>query len=151
MGLNFDHGRAPARAAEAWTTNRPAGRGSPDGIGADVLDRLHFGRDVSDQVSLSAARTAQALWCSRLDVRVQTIRSGGLMPTLTILPPVLEEATDLLVARCTMPVNLAGVPALSLPVPTGGPLPASLQLVAPSNGEEQLVAAGLVVEAACAS
>jgi len=137
-------------AAEAWTTNHLLAEAHPDGIGADVLDRLHFGRDVSDQVSLSAARTAQALWCSRLD---SVFRRFDLVasPTLTILPPVLEEATDLLVARCTMPVNLAGVPALSLPVPTGGPLPASLQLVAPSNGEEQLVAAGLVVEAACAS
>jgi len=48
-------------------------------------------------------------------------------------------------------VNLAGIPALSLPVPTEGHLPASLQLVAPSNGEETLVAAGLVVEAASAS
>ena len=52
------------------------------------------------------------------------------------------------VARCTLPVNLAGVPALSLPVPTDGPLPASLQLVGPMNAEETLVAAGLVMEAA---
>jgi Asp-tRNA(Asn)/Glu-tRNA(Gln) amidotransferase A subunit family amidase len=48
-------------------------------------------------------------------------------------------------------VNLAGVPALSLPVRTDGPLPASLQLVAPSNGEERLIAAGFVVEAASAA
>jgi aspartyl-tRNA(Asn)/glutamyl-tRNA(Gln) amidotransferase subunit A len=73
------------------------------------------------------------------------------MPTLTIFPPEFEFAGDLLVARSTIPVNLAGIPALSLPVPTEGHLPASLQLVAPRNAEETLIAAGLVVERAAAA
>jgi amidase len=73
------------------------------------------------------------------------------MPTLTILPPLFGDGNDLLVARCTLPVNLAGIPALALPVPTNGHLPASLQLVGHSNSEETLVAAGLVVEAAIAA
>jgi len=47
-----------------------------------------------------------------------------------------------------MPVNFAGVPALALPIPAGGGLPASLQLVGPWGGEERLLAAGAVVEAA---
>jgi amidase len=135
--------------AEAWSTNRSLAETRPDGIGQDVLDRLHIGRDSSDQMSLSAARTAQSLWCSRLNAilsRVDLLAT----PTLTIFPPVLEDANDLLVARCTLPVNLAGVPALSLPVPTDGPLPASLQMVAPKNAEETLVAAAFVVEAATA-
>ncbi len=53
-------------------------------------------------------------------------------------------------SRCTLPVNLAGLPALSLPVPTAGPLPASVQLIGPANGEERLLAAGAVLEAAVA-
>lgn len=133
--------------AEAWTTNRLLAETHPEGIGKDVLDRLHLGRDASEEVSISAARTAQALWCSRMDAVFKRVDLLA-MPTLTILPPLLEEANDLLVARCTLPVNLAGVPALALPVPTEGRLPASLQLVAQRNGEETLVAAGLVVEAA---
>ena len=133
--------------AEAWNTNRELAEKQPDGIGKDVLDRLHMGRDSSDQVSLSAARTAQSLWCSRLDGVLRRVDILA-TPTLTIFPPVLDEANDLLVARWTLPVNLAGVPALSLPVPTDGPLPASLQLVGPMNAEETLVAAGLVMEAA---
>jgi amidase len=136
--------------AEAWVTNSALAETRPSGIGEDVLGRLHLGRDASDQVSLSAARTAQALWCSRMDSvfkRVDLL----VMPTLTILPPGFDDANDLLVARCTLPVNLAGVPALSLPVPTSGHLPASIQLVAPRNGEETLVAAGLVVEEAAAA
>jgi len=136
-------------AAEAWETNRQLAEAHPEGIGKDVLDRLHFGRDASDQVSLSAGRTAQALWCSRLDAFFRQV-DLLVLPTLTIVPPMLDNAQDLLVARCTLPINLAGIPALSLPVPTDGSLPASLQLVAPRNGEELLVAAGLVVEAAVA-
>jgi Asp-tRNA(Asn)/Glu-tRNA(Gln) amidotransferase A subunit family amidase len=133
--------------AEAWATNRVLAESSPDGISEEVLDRLHLGRDASEGVSVSAARTAQALWISRIN---GVFRQFDLlaMPTLTILPPVLAEANDLLVARCTLPVNLAGVPALALPVPTEGHLPASLQLVGQTNSEETLVAAGLVIEAA---
>jgi Asp-tRNA(Asn)/Glu-tRNA(Gln) amidotransferase A subunit family amidase len=136
--------------AEAWTTNRLLAERRPDGIGGDVLDRLHLGRDTSDQVSLGAARTAQALWCSRMDAVFKRVDLLA-MPTLTILPPLFGDGNDLLVARCTLPVNLAGIPALALPVPTDGHLPASLQLVGHSNSEETLVAAGLVVEAAIAA
>jgi amidase len=136
--------------AEAWTTNQMLAETRPDGIGNDVMDRLLLGRDASDQVSLAAARTAQSLWCTRLDAVFRRFDLLAL-PTLTILPPVLGEANDLHVARCTLPVNLAGVPALCLPVPTEGHLPASLQLVAQRNLEETLVAAGLVVEAANAA
>ena len=53
-------------------------------------------------------------------------------------------------SRCTLPVNLAGVPALSLPVPTSGPLPASVQLIGPAGSEERLLAAGAQLEAAVA-
>lgn len=137
-------------AAEAWATNQTLAETRPDGISQDVLDRLHFGRDVSDQVSVSAARTAQALWCSRMDTVFRRVDLLA-MPTLTIFPPEFEFAGDLLVARSTIPVNLAGIPALSLPVPTEGHLPASLQLVAPRNAEETLIAAGLVVERAAAA
>jgi amidase len=136
--------------AEAWSTNRVLAETHPDGIGPDVLDRLHLGRDASEEVSLSAARTAQALWCSRMDAVFKRVDLLA-VPTMTIPPPDFDHANDLLVARCTLPVNLAGVPALALPVPTGGHLPASLQLVAQRNAEEQLVAAGLVVEAAAAT
>jgi amidase len=47
------------------------------------------------------------------------------------------------------PWNVAGVPALALPIPVAGwSLPGSLQLVAPRDGEELLCATGSVVEAA---
>jgi len=40
------------------------------------------------------------------------------------------------------------VPALALPVPTGGPLPASIQMIGPAGGEERLLAAGALLEQA---
>ncbi len=69
-------------------------------------------------------------------------------PTLTIFPPRLDGGEELLMARCTLPVNLAGVPALALPVPSDCPLPASIQLIGPPGGEELLLSAGAMVEAA---
>jgi amidase len=70
------------------------------------------------------------------------------LPTLPGAPPLLGER-GMSLTVLTMPANLAGLPALALPVP-GGPagLTASLQLIGPPGGEEQLVALGRVVEAA---
>ena len=44
-----------------------------------------------------------------------------------------------------------GLPALAIPAPAAGPLPASVQLVGPHNGEERLLAAGRVLEAVAGS
>jgi amidase len=70
------------------------------------------------------------------------------MPTLPAAPPLLGER-GMSFTELTMPANLAGLPALALPVP-GGPagLPASLQLIGPPGGEDQLIALGYVIEAA---
>ena len=70
------------------------------------------------------------------------------MPTLAGPPPLLGER-GISLTVLTMPVNLAGLPALALPVP-GGPadLPASLQLIGPPGSEEQLIALGRVIEVA---
>jgi amidase len=70
------------------------------------------------------------------------------LPTLVGPPPLLGERRIPLTVL-TMPANLAGLPALALPV-RGGPagLPASLQLIGPPGGEEQLIALGRVIEAA---
>src|SRR5487761_528734 len=54
---------------------------------------------------------------------------------------VADDAEQMLTIRATLPVNLAGLPALSIPVPAR-PLPASLQLVGPAGSEERLVALG---------
>lgn len=70
------------------------------------------------------------------------------LPTL-VGPPPLLGGRRIPLTVLTMPANLAGLPALALPVP-GGPagLPASLQLIGAPGGEEQLIALGRVIEAA---
>jgi amidase len=72
------------------------------------------------------------------------------LPTLTGAPPLIGER-GMSLTILTVPANLTGLPALSLPVP-GGPvgLPASLQLIGPPGGEERLIALGRVIEAALA-
>jgi Asp-tRNA(Asn)/Glu-tRNA(Gln) amidotransferase A subunit family amidase len=64
--------------------------------------------------------------------------------------PPLEGAAPITYTELTSPLNLAGLPALCLPVPTSGPLPAGLQLVAPAGGEALLLATGARVEQALA-
>jgi amidase len=51
--------------------------------------------------------------------------------------------------RLTAPFNLAGVPALAMPVPSPAfPVPVSLQLVGAPYGEDLLCATGLAIQAA---
>ena len=69
------------------------------------------------------------------------------LPTMPVLPTRLDEPPP--DTRTTnVPVNLAGLPALALPAPTDGPLPASVQLVGPGGSESLLLATGAVLEAA---
>jgi len=135
--------------AEAWHTDRDLVEREEGKIGPDVVGRLRLGQAI-DARGLASARAVQEAWCTRLAElfgEVDVIAT----PTLTVFPPGLDGGEELLMARCTLPVNLAGVPALALPVPTTGPLPASLQLIGPGHSEERLLAAGLALEAALSS
>jgi amidase len=73
------------------------------------------------------------------------------LPTLAEPPPRLGERGQVPVTAFTAPVNLTGLPALALPVPTSAGLPASLQLIGPAYGEERLIAIGRMIEEAVAS
>jgi amidase len=132
--------------AEAWASDRATVERDPAGIGADVVERLRMGEGI-DAVTLASARQAQERWQGRLRDLFAEVDMVA-TPTLTIFPPTIDEGENLLMARCTLPVNFAGVPALAVPVPAAGGFPASLQLIGPAGGEEGLLAAGLVVEAA---
>jgi amidase len=134
--------------AEAYQANQELFDTGAARISPDVASRLDAGRRVSPATVAEAAR-ARATWTSQLTAlfgRFDLLVS----PTLLILPPKLEDAPELLASRATMPVNLAGVPALALPVPSRRGLPASLQLVSAWGTEEFLLMAGAVVEAAVA-
>jgi amidase len=134
---------------EAWHTDKALVAEDPESIGDGVRERLELGASFDDATVRQAWATQREL--SAAFERAFTEVDFLVTPTLTIFPPPLEDGDDLLVARCTFPVNLAGVPALSLPVPSGGPFPASLQLIGPAGSEERLLAAGGELEAAVAA
>src|SRR6056297_56404 len=67
-------------------------------------------------------------------------------PTMPVLPPKLGESledplTMYLIDANTVPVNLANLPAISVPAGTVDGLPVGLQLVGPAFGEEQIIRA----------
>jgi amidase len=133
--------------AEAWATNAELVRSAADRVSTPVRDRLLRGGEISP-ARLAAARQRVTDWQNTLDGlwgRVDLLAA----PTLQGFPPLLAEAAEMPGIRgLNSLVNAAGVPALALPVPAAGPLPASLQLIGPANGEDRLLAAGDVVEQA---
>ena len=134
---------------EAWASNRALVARDPGGIGTAVRERLVMG-STFDSAAVAGARSGQRAWQRTLFGLFERV-DFLVTPTLTIFPPRLDDGDDLLVARCTLPVNLAGVPALALPVPTGGPLPASIQLIGPAGSEDRLLTAGAWLESAAAA
>lgn len=135
---------------EAWAANTALVTSAPDRVGADVLRRLREASAVS-AASVAAARQHAAQWRAALLPLFQ--RAGLLaLPTLTGFPPLLADVPGMARIRgLNSLVNLAGLPALALPVPAGGHLPASVQLIGPPGGEELLLAAGAVLEQAAAA
>ena len=133
--------------AEAWATNAALVRTSADKIGADVRDRLRLGSAIT-AAQLTAAHHEITRWKAAVgDLwrRVELLAA----PTLLGFPPLLADAPDMARIRgLTAPVNVAGLPALALPVPATGPLPASVQLIGPPGSEERLLAAGALFEQA---
>jgi len=122
-----------------------------------ALDRLspHVQRCMAagaaiTQEQIAAARLAQESVTEWFTARLSDYPVLALA-TLAGPPPLLEDRRIPL-TMLTVPANVAGLPALSLPVP-GGPacLPASLQLIGPPGGEERLLALGHVIEAALAA
>jgi amidase len=134
---------------EAWQSDASLVAEDPAGISDGVRERLQFGA-AFDQKTIDRAWGVQRAWKDAIEHAFTEV-DLLVTPTLSIFPPDLEDGDDLLVSRCTLPVNLAGVPALSLPVPSGGPLPASIQLMGPAHSEERLLAAGAYLEAAVAT
>jgi amidase len=117
-----------------------------DGISDQVRRYLEAGAAATaDQQD--AARAYQAGWkalFARFLDRVDAIA----LPTVPFFPPPLAEAEQHDFAQFTAPVNLAGLPALALPVPSAHRLPASIQLIGPAKGEERLLATGALIESA---
>ncbi|MGH9129796.1 MAG: amidase family protein, partial [Acidimicrobiales bacterium] len=135
--------------AEAAQSNRHL-LGDLDQLDPAVAARLRRGARAS-AASIAAARAHQRAWQGELDRALSGV-DALVLPTMVSFPPSFEAAERFPFTLLTGPVNLAGLPALSLPVPAPGPsgLPASLQLVGPANSEEALLATGAAIESAAA-
>jgi amidase len=130
--------------AEAWANDR-ALLASGD-VGDDVRFIIGMGEGIPAE-AVAEMRERQAAWQAELATafaRVEAIAT----PTMKMFPPRVDAPPDLAMSDFALPVNAAGVPALALPIPTGGPLPASIQLIGPHNSEDRLLALGRVIEAA---
>lgn len=133
--------------AEAWASDGGYADAAPDKIGRDVLARLREASTITP-AAVGAARQDAVRWRATLASLWERVDLLAL-PTLLGFPPTLDKSREMVRIRgLTSPVNLAGLPALALPVPTGGPLPASVQLIGPAGGEESLLAAGVIFEQA---
>ncbi|MGC9962016.1 MAG: amidase [Acidimicrobiales bacterium] len=119
------------------------------GVSDEIRARLQSRSRVT-AADLAAARALELTWTARLaDVLG---RYGVLaLPTLAVRPPLLDEFGSGFNVL-TSPVNFAGFPALSMPVPVagGGPgrPPCGLQLVGLPGSEALLCTVAARVEAA---
>jgi amidase len=143
---------APIYFAEMWDVDHRLVTDEPDGVGPDIAATVAaadmFRGAVND------ARQALESWKQSLFALFGRVELLAL-PTLPIFPPRIDEiGPDSLlpiVIEITHHValfNAAGTPCTAQPVPTGGRLPASLQLVGPIGGEELLLTTAARVETA---
>jgi amidase len=131
--------------AEAYRNHGAMAEREPELIGELSREAVLLGRELAAHEA--PARRFQRRWAAELDLALGRAELLA-WPTLSADPPLLTDAEAINGTGRTMEINLAGLPALSLPVPAAGPLPAGLQLVGPLDGEERLVATGALVEAA---
>jgi amidase len=134
--------------AEAWATDASLYRDHAADLSPDVADRLAASSEIT-AASVGAARDHGRVWQAEVAAALAGVDLLAL-PTLAAPPAFLSEPGEMQRMRYVAPFNLAGGPALALPIPAAPGLPASLQLVGPAGSEELLLATGALVEAAVA-
>jgi amidase len=115
-------------------------------LGADVRARLADG-EASTPGELAAARSVRSTWRAAMTAALSNV-DLLVLPAVPFFPPPLAEPAGRRYTTLTNPVNLAGFPALALPVPSADRLPAGLQLIGPPGSEALLLATGAVLERA---
>jgi len=115
-------------------------------LGGEVLARLAGGAAITP-AQLAAARAAQPAWRDSMTNALSDV-DLLVLPTVPFYPPLLADARGVHFTAFTNPVNLAGFPAVALPVPSTQRLPASIQLIGPPGSEALLLATAAIVEAA---
>lgn len=130
---------------EALVVNDDLWRHHHRRLGADLVERFTFAQTISP-AELGEARAHREPWRQEL---AEVLGAVGVLALPTALGyPARLGAHAVAPNPACPPVNLAGHPALAMPVPSGGLLPASLQLVAPDHHEPRLLATAALIEVA---
>ncbi len=114
-------------------------------LGAEATRRLTAAGRHSD-ADRSEARAVHVRWLAELNAAFATVDVIAL-PVLRDAPAPLADPGQMGPLRLTLPVNLAGLPAVAIPVPRRDGPPASLQLVGRRGSEEMLLATAAALEA----
>lgn len=136
--------------------NKTFSRARREGFGDEVIRRILVGT-----FALSAgyqekyykqAQNARAWVKQDFDAAFEAVDVIA-SPTMPVLPFELGETIEdplrmYLADANTTPVNLANLPAISVPAGTADGLPVGMQFVAPAFGEQTLVRVGSALEAA---
>jgi amidase len=133
--------------AEAWEEHGSFVMAHRDGIGLDIQKRLSIVDNFSP-ADLAQARGTQSIWRAELAAILDRF-DYLVIPTLGIYPPLIAEVDAEVTAAMlanTAPINLAGLPAVALPIPGDTHLPASLQVIGRAGSEENLLTMALYLE-----
>jgi len=131
-----------------WNESFAAAR--EEGFGAEVKRRILLGTFALSagyhEKYYAKAQDARE-WIRRDFERALSEADVLASPTMPVLPPERGESLDdplqlYLMDANTVPVNLANLPAISVPAGEAAGLPVGLQLVGPTFGERRLVRAG---------
>ncbi len=130
---------------EAWIADRGLYERAPERISEESRTRLEIGKGI-DPAQLPLGHEAQAAWRDEVTAMFERVEAF-VMPTMYGQPPALDA--DGVVNALVYPWNVAGVPAIALPLAVEGwPMPGSVQIIGPHDGEERLCSTALVVERA---
>ncbi|MGC8511577.1 MAG: amidase [Acidimicrobiales bacterium] len=137
--------------SEAWGVYAQLWHEHSGELSPDVAERLEAASHIPPG-DISSAQQIRSEWAEELR---QTFALFDVLalPVLSSRPPRLADAAELKRIRYVSPFNLAGIPALAMPVSstpldtptvhaTASRVPVSLQLAGPHGGEEVLLSAG---------
>jgi amidase len=137
----FDDAFGVLIRVEAWASNRDL-FDRPERIGEQVRGRLEESSAV-DPALVPGAMVSRSEWQDEVRKIFERVELLALPTLVTDPPPVGAEGVD---NALLTPWNLAGTPALSLPIGRRQPVSSSLQLVGPWNGEELVCATAKLIE-----
>lgn len=139
------HAAMTILSGEAWRTHSKLWEAHGQELSPDVSRRLELA-SLLDKEEIASAWEVGREWVRELGSVFASVDLVAL-PTLAAAPPTLDNAAKLGEIRYVAPCNLAGIPALSMPVRSRSRIPASLQLVGPARSEELILATAAAVEA----